>query len=136
MSFCCVRERLALFALVALCTILFSPARLCAQAGEPRTFAIRDAKVVPVSSPPIENATVVISRGVITAVGTNVSIPPDAWVIEGKGLIVYPGLIDSFTDVGTCCERIHRRRKRTARHLAWSRRSSCHNSLAQCRRRN
>jgi len=23
-----------------------------------------------------------------------------AWVIEGKGLIVYPGFIDSFTDVG------------------------------------
>src|SRR5260370_24415615 len=26
--------------------------------------------------------------------------PPGAWVIEGKGLIVYPGLVDSFTDVG------------------------------------
>jgi len=37
---------------------------------------------------------------VITAVGTNVTIPPDAWVIEGKGLIVYPGLVDAFTDVG------------------------------------
>jgi hypothetical protein len=29
-----------------------------------------------------------------------VAIPPEAWVIEGKGLTVYPGLIDSFTDVG------------------------------------
>src|SRR5260221_6944679 len=70
------------------------------QGGEPRTFAIRGAKVVPVSSAPIENATVVVSRGIITAVGTNVTIPPDAWVIDGKGLTVYPGLIDGFTAVG------------------------------------
>ncbi|HEV2102286.1 MAG TPA: amidohydrolase family protein [Candidatus Acidoferrum sp.] len=70
------------------------------QGGEPRTFAIRGAKVVPVSSAPLENATVVVSRGLITAVGTNVTIPPDAWVIDGKGLTIYPGLIDGFTDVG------------------------------------
>jgi imidazolonepropionase-like amidohydrolase len=73
---------------------------LLAQGGEPQFFAIRGAKVVPVSGPPFENATVVISRGIITAVGKDVAIPPEAWVIDGKGLIVYPGLIDSFTDVG------------------------------------
>ena len=70
------------------------------QGGEPRTFAIRGAKVFPVSSAPIENATVVVSKGVIVAVGTKADIPADAWVIEGKGLLVYPGLFDSFTDVG------------------------------------
>jgi len=48
----------------------------------------------------MENATVVLSRGIITAVGKDVAIPPEAWVIDGKGLTVYPGLIDSFTDVG------------------------------------
>lgn len=71
-----------------------------AQGGEPTTFAIRGAKVVPVSSAPLENATVVVSRGLITAVGPDAKIPPEAWVIDGKGLIVYPGLMDSFTDVG------------------------------------
>ncbi|HUL35260.1 MAG TPA: amidohydrolase family protein [Candidatus Eisenbacteria bacterium] len=71
-----------------------------AQGGEPQVFAIRGAKVVPVSSAPIENATVVVSHGLITAVGTNVAVPPDAWVIDGKGLTVYPGLVDGFTDVG------------------------------------
>src|SRR5260370_31452922 len=79
--------------------LLAAPA-VWAEGGEPRTFAIRSAKVVPVSSAPLENATVVVSRGIITVVGTNVAIPPDAWVIEGKGLTVYPGLIDGFTDVG------------------------------------
>jgi imidazolonepropionase-like amidohydrolase len=73
---------------------------LYAQGGEPQYFAIRSARVVPVSGPPVENATVVISRGLITAIGKDVTIPPEAWVIDGKGLIVYPGLVDSFTDVG------------------------------------
>ncbi len=70
------------------------------QGGEPRSFAIRGAKVVPVSGPVLEAATVVVSRGLIVAVGKEVTIPADAWVIEGKGLTVYPGFIDAFTDVG------------------------------------
>jgi hypothetical protein len=83
-----------------MCTSLVAAARLRAQGGEPRSFAIRGAKVVPVGSAPVEDATVVVSRGVITAIGTNLTIPADAWVIDGKGLVVYPGLIDGFTDVG------------------------------------
>src|SRR5882757_2761796 len=97
-------SRCFLPALVA-ALILFS---LCAgaplasaQGGEPQYFAIRGAKVVPVSGPTIDDATVVLARGVILAVGgKDVAIPADALVIEGKGLIVYPGLFDSFTDVG------------------------------------
>jgi hypothetical protein len=77
----------------------FAPA-LLAQGGEPQYFAIRGAKVVPVSGPPVESATVVISRGIITAIGKDAAIPPEAWVIDGKGLTVYPGLVDAFTDVG------------------------------------
>ncbi len=71
-----------------------------AQGGEPQYFAIRGAKVFPVSGPPIEGATVVVSRGIITAIGKEAAIPPEAWVIDGKGLNVYPGLVDAFTDVG------------------------------------
>lgn len=49
----------------------------------------------------MEDATVVVARGVILAVGgKDVPIPADALVIEGKGLTVYPGLFDAFTDVG------------------------------------
>ena len=39
----------------------------------------------------------------ITAVARTSTFPQEAWVIEGKGLTVYPGLIDSFTDVGFHC---------------------------------
>src|SRR5437773_8450466 len=71
-----------------------------AQGGEPQYFAIRGARVVPVSGPPMEDATIVVARGVIVAAAKDATIPADAWVIEGKGLTVYPGLVDAFTDVG------------------------------------
>jgi hypothetical protein len=78
--------------------LLSAAPSVMAQGGEPQYFAIRGARVVPVSGPVLESATVVISRGIITAVGKDVAVPPEAWVIEG--LTVYPGLVDSFTDVG------------------------------------
>jgi Amidohydrolase family len=83
-----------------LLALLVSVPQMRAQGGEPQYFAIRGAKIVPVSGPPVENATIVMAHGVITAIGKDVAIPPDAWIIEGKGLTVYPGLFDSFTDVG------------------------------------
>src|SRR5580658_9336139 len=85
---------------VTLLALLAAAPQIDAQGGEPQYFAIRGAKIVPVSGPPLENATVVMAHGVIKAIGKDVAIPPDAWIIEGKGLIVYPGLFDSFTDVG------------------------------------
>lgn len=84
----------------ALLLSFFRPSVAHAQGGEPQYFAIRGAKVFPVSGPPIEGATVVVSRGIITAVGKDAAPPPEAWVIDGKGLNVYPGLVDAFTDVG------------------------------------
>jgi len=81
--------------------VITVPPRASAQGGEPQYFAIRGAKVVPVSGPVRDDATVVVARGVILAVGgKDVPIPADALVIEGKGLTVYPGLFDALTDVG------------------------------------
>src|SRR4029077_17141948 len=95
----CMHSKLILKCVALVCFAvligLFCAPSLLAQAGEPQYFAIRGTKVVPVSGPPVENATIVISRGLITAVGKDITIPPEAWIIEGKGLIVYPGLIDS-----------------------------------------
>jgi imidazolonepropionase-like amidohydrolase len=94
------RLRFALAVASAVGAALLGPARAAAQGGEPQYFAIRGVTVVPVSGPRVENATVIIARGVIKAVAKDAAIPDEAWVIEGKGLIVYPGFIDSFTDVG------------------------------------
>jgi hypothetical protein len=100
MRFSLVRRRAPAVCAAALLLILSAAPSALAQGGEPQYFAIRGAKVVPVSGSPMENATVVISRGIITAVGKDIAVPPEAWVIDGKGLTVYPGLVDSFTDVG------------------------------------
>jgi hypothetical protein len=96
------RRRLSFaLSLAATASSLLSTAPgLRAQGGEPRYFAIRNATVVPVSGPRIDNGTVVVSRGIISAIGKDAAIPEEAWVIDGSGLTVYPGLIDAFTDVG------------------------------------
>jgi imidazolonepropionase-like amidohydrolase len=94
------RLRFALGVVAAAGAALLGPTRAAAQGGEPQYFAIRDVSVVPVSGPRLENATVIVARGVIKAVAKDAAIPDEALVIEGKGLIVYPGFIDSLTDVG------------------------------------
>jgi len=66
----------------------------------PRTFAIRDARIVPVSSPEVAQGALIVRDGLITAVGTSVEIPPDAWVIDGAGLTVYPAFIDALSTLG------------------------------------
>ena len=82
-----------------LTTLLFLAAGvLCAAA--PSVIAIRNARVVPVSGPAIARGTVVVRNGLIEDVGANVAIPADAWVIEGDGLTVYPGLIDALSTFG------------------------------------
>ena len=63
-------------------------------------FAIRNARIVTVSGPDIENGTVVIRDGKIEAVGANVSVPSGAQTIDGHGLSVYPGMIDAGTNMG------------------------------------
>ena len=72
----------------------------CALAEAPTTVAIVYAKIVTISGPTIAKGTVVVRNGLIEAVGENVQAPPDAWVVAGEGLTVYPGLIDPLSTVG------------------------------------
>ena len=65
-----------------------------------QTVAITGGKVYPVSGPPIENGTVVITNGRITAVGANVAIPAGAQRIDATGKIVTPGFVNSSTQLG------------------------------------
>lgn len=70
-----------------------------ASADAPHVYAIRGARIVPVSGATIASGTVIIRNGVIEAVGA-VEAPPDAQVVDGKGLTVYPGLIDMANSTG------------------------------------
>src|ERR1700689_2389100 len=71
-----------------------------ALAQAPSAVAIRNAKIVTVSGPVIAKGTVVVRNGLIEAVGENVQVPADAWVVDGEGMTVYPGLIDALSTVG------------------------------------
>lgn len=88
-----------IFLLVAAIIVLPAVARRAA-GEEPLVFAITNARVIPVSAPAIEKGTVVIRDGIIEAVGADVAIPGDARVVDAAGLVLYPGLIDGFTDTG------------------------------------
>src|SRR5215210_1721585 len=78
---------------VALIAVLAMPAAA-------QTIAITGGKVYPVSGPPIENGTVVITNGRITAVGANVAVPAGAQRIDATGKIVTPGFVNSATQLG------------------------------------
>ena len=64
------------------------------RADAPNVYAIRGARLVTAAGAPIESGTLVIRGGLIEAVAANAAVPADAEVIDGKGLTVYPGLID------------------------------------------
>src|SRR5215468_2951940 len=68
--------------------------------GPADSFVIRNARIVTVTGPVIENGSVVISNGKITDVGKSVNVPRGARVIDATGLSVYPGMIDAGTEIG------------------------------------
>jgi imidazolonepropionase-like amidohydrolase len=78
----------------------FAIAASLAATANAQTVAIVGGKVYPVSGPPIENGTVVITSGKITAVGTNVPIPAGAQRIDATGKVVTPGFVNSSTQLG------------------------------------
>ena len=89
-----------LIAALAIALPVFAQSVIPNSPGKKPAFAIRNATIYPVTSAPIPNGTIVFSNGVITAVGANATVPAGATVIDGTGLSVYPGLIDSGTQVG------------------------------------
>jgi imidazolonepropionase-like amidohydrolase len=82
-----------------LLALLFLNINANAQRSAIDTYAITNARIVTVSGSVIERGTVVVRNGLIAAVGANVNAPPDARIIDGAGLTVYPGLIDSYTNL-------------------------------------
>ena len=73
---------------------------LAAQRAAPQTYAITNARLVPVAGPVIEKGTIVVRNGLIAALGAAVAVPADARTIDGTGLTVYPGLIDGYSSLG------------------------------------
>ena len=81
---------------LAVIALLIAPAVSDAQGA----FVIRGGTVVPVTGPRIQNGTVVIQNGRITAVGASAQAPAGATEINATGMFVYPGLINAGTNMG------------------------------------
>lgn len=87
----------------AIVTALVLVVCLLAAFGTPaaaQTVAITNARIHPVSGPVIEHGTIVMTDGVIKAVGARVPVPPDATTIDGEGQWVTPGLVNAATRLG------------------------------------
>ena len=94
-----ILTRLTIF----LCALLFTPLVVLGD-GTPGArqgaFAITNARLVTVTNGIVENGTIVIQGDRITAMGPSVSIPEDAEIIDVGGKSIYPGMIDSGTQLG------------------------------------
>jgi imidazolonepropionase-like amidohydrolase len=65
------------------------------------TIALKGGKLLTITHGVINNGVVVMSGGKITAVGgAGTAIPKGARVIDATGMVIYPGLIDSETQLG------------------------------------
>ncbi|MGA3236359.1 MAG: amidohydrolase family protein [Bryobacteraceae bacterium] len=73
---------------------------LAALAAANDTFLIRDADVYPVTAKEMKGVCVLIRDGKIAEIAPKIVPPKGMKVVEGKGLRVYPGMIDSDTNLG------------------------------------
>jgi len=63
-------------------------------------IALKNGKVYTMTGEIIEKGTVLIEHGKIKDIGEDVKIPKSCEVIDVKGMVVMPGLIDAHTHVG------------------------------------
>jgi imidazolonepropionase-like amidohydrolase len=64
------------------------------------SVAIVGGRVLPGAADPIENATVLITDGVITAVGAGIAIPDGIETMDASGHWVLPGFVEAHAHVG------------------------------------
>lgn len=73
---------------------------VCAGAAGGETLALVGATAHPVSSPPIDNATILVEDGKIREIGADVEVPDGARVVDLAGQHVYPGFVHPGSILG------------------------------------
>ncbi|HAR35796.1 MAG TPA: amidohydrolase [Acidobacteria bacterium] len=81
---------------------LARPGALAASSGDspPRVLVIKAAKILTMAGPALENGMIIIEDGKIKQVGTNLTLPQGAEIIEEPEGWVLPGLIDAHSSLG------------------------------------
>jgi imidazolonepropionase-like amidohydrolase len=85
---------------VVRCGILIALFCFCPFNVFAQTTLIRGGTVLTVTKGIIENGDVLIQNGKIAQIGTNLSAPQGATIIDAKGKFVMPGIIDAHSHMG------------------------------------
>ena len=110
--------------LTLLCTLLFGVQIGFSQSTKPITglsderetvYAFVDAHILIEPGKWLENATLLIRKEKIIAVGSSVNIPTNAIIYNLKGQYIYPSFIDAYTDYGQAETKIESRQNRRER---------------------
>ncbi len=90
--------RLCPLLLTLILAVMFSTSAL----AQDKPVVLRGGKLLTVTHGVIENGVIVMQGGKIAAVGpaSSVNVPSGAQVIDVTGMTIYPGLIDSETQLG------------------------------------
>ncbi len=86
----------------AILVVVFAALSSAVVRAQDKPIALQGGKLLTITHGTIENGILVMQSGKITAIGTadSVKIPSNAQVIDAKGMTIYPGLIDSETQLG------------------------------------
>ena len=68
--------------------------------AQERPIVFTGATIHTMTGPPIENATLVIHKGRIAAVGAGAKIPSGAERRDARGMVIMPGIVDTHSHIG------------------------------------
>lgn len=85
---------------VFVCCLVLSAGAVSGQSDRARAFV--GAQIIPISGAPIQDGVLIVSGGKVVAIGSrsSVSVPSGAEVIDVKGKVIMPGLVDTHSHVG------------------------------------
>ncbi len=69
-------------------------------AATPAKLALQGGRIISVTGPDIEQGTLLMEHGKITAIGKDVKIPYDAMVVDVAGKVLFPGIFSPHTSQG------------------------------------
>ncbi len=87
---------------IAVGSMGFVPSAVRAQYDTPPpmpAYAMENVSVVQADGQRVDGMTVIVRNGLISVMAPGVVVPADATLLEGEGLVIYPGIVDGHGDI-------------------------------------